>query len=69
MNLSNALNSHTTYTLNGMSAYQSSLHSGVDLFFKAGAARNLNILPFFSKALADNPELIDLLDQYVIGKN
>lgn len=46
-----------TTTINGMTAYESSLDSCVDFFFKVGASRGQNIVPLFVKAYVENPDL------------
>ncbi len=54
--LQEALND-TAETLNGAVTNYSSLDANLDLFYLIGAARNMDILPVFSKAYTENKEL------------
>lgn len=54
--LQQAMN-ETARTNNGAITNFSSMDANVDLFFLAGASRNSDIIPTFSKAYAENPEL------------
>lgn len=47
----------TARTANGAITNYSSMNSCVDLFFTIGAARNIDILPIFSKAYVEDAEL------------
>ena len=46
-----------TTTTNGMAAYESTLSSNVDLFFKFGASRGNDISKLFEAALLESPEV------------
>lgn len=52
-----SIGNELTTTINGMTAYESSLDSCVDFFFKVGASRGQNIVPLFVKAYVENPDL------------
>jgi hypothetical protein len=53
----NAVQTQETRTENGMKALTSTGKACVDLFYKIGASRGKNIIPEFSAARAENPEL------------
>lgn len=55
--LTQAINSESTTTENGMPTYASSLNDLVDLFFSIGAMRGKNVIPAFSKAYASDGDL------------
>lgn len=52
-----AVQGQMTTTTNGMAAYASSLNKNVDLFFKIGASRGKDIVPDFTAAFVENPDL------------
>ena len=60
-----AINGNETVTENGMGTNVSSMSGCVDFFFKAGASRGRNIIPEFSKAYAESPEIATRLAQWV----
>lgn len=60
-----AMNSNEAVTENGMATNVSSLNANVDFFFKAGASRGRDIIPEFSKAYAESPEIATRLAQWV----
>lgn len=55
-NLFEAANNYTT-TTNGAAAYKSTTNANLDLFFHAPAMRGKDILPLFTQAYNENPEL------------
>ena len=56
---------NTTNTTNGMPAYKSTLNACVDLFFAIGASRGKDIIPSFSKAYAEDPDMALRIAQWV----
>lgn len=55
--LAQAINAESVTTTNGMPTFQSSLDYGVDLFFQIGASRGKDIIPAFSLAYNEDPEI------------
>ena len=53
----NAVKNQEARTENGMKARKDTKNALVDLFYKIGASRGKNIIPDFSAALVENPEL------------
>jgi len=53
----NAAKNQTARTTNGMKAKASTASKNVDLFFNIGAMRGKNVIPAFTAAFAENPEL------------
>ena len=53
----NAVKNQEARTENGMKARKNTKNALVDLFYKIGASRGKNIIPDFSAALVENPEL------------
>lgn len=54
-----------TVTSNGMPAFATTLNANVDLFFKIGASRGKNIIPAFTAAYVENPEVALRVVQWV----
>lgn len=52
-----AVAAQTTTTTNGAAAYASTLSATVDLFFKIGASRGKNVIPDFTAAYVENPDV------------
>lgn len=57
MTFANAINNQTTRTTNGMPARVSTANACVDLFFAIGASRGKNIIPQFTAAYVENPDV------------
>lgn len=53
----NAVKNQEARTENGMKARKNTANAVVDLFYKIGASRGKNVVPDFSAALVENPEL------------
>ena len=53
----NAINNQEARTENGMKARKNTANALVDLFYKIGASRGKNIVPDFTAALVENPDL------------
>jgi hypothetical protein len=53
----NAVQNQEARTENGMKARKNTKNAVVDLFYKIGGSRGKNIIPDFSAALVENPEL------------
>lgn len=51
------INDIETKTTNGMKAFKSSSNALVDLFYKIGSARQIDIVPHFIAAFIENPEI------------
>ncbi len=54
-----------TTTTNGMETYKSSLNNCVDLFYKVGASRGKDIIPDFTKAFNEDPDMALRIAQWV----
>ncbi len=52
-----AVENQSARTLNDMKAFKDTSSACVDLFFKAGAMRGQNIIPVFTEAYSEDPEL------------
>ena len=53
----NAVKNQEAFTENGMKARKNTANAVVDLFYKVGASRGKNIVPDFTAAFVENPEL------------
>lgn len=61
----NAVLAQETRTTNGMKAFQTTMNSCVDLFFKVGAMRGQNPIAAFTAAYVENPEVALRIMQWV----
>lgn len=57
MNFVDAIDNQESRTTNGMKALATSGSELVDLFYKIGASRGKDIIPYFVKAYVNNPEI------------
>lgn len=57
MQFAEAIDNQTARTTNGMKARKSTANACVDLFYTIGASRGKNIIPMFTAAYVENPDL------------
>ena len=57
MSFATAIDNQTARTANGMKARASTANACVDFFYSAGASRGKNIIPQFTAAYVENPDL------------